>query len=60
MMEKKRIFEWIIVAATAGLLMLLKEIHLGITHFKYFVAVLLVWSLIVIVLFRAVSHGPKT
>ncbi len=54
-MEKKRIFEWIIVAATAGLLMLLKETHLGATNFKYFVLVLLIWSLIVIILFRAVS-----
>lgn len=51
-MNKKRITEWLIVAGTAGLMVLLKKLHLGVTHYNLFLTILLVWSLLVIFVFR--------
>jgi D-lactate dehydrogenase (cytochrome) len=37
-MNKQRIIEWLLVAGTAGLMVLLKTLHLGVTHYNLFLA----------------------
>lgn len=54
-MSARRIIEWIILFATAGLMVLLKWLHLGVTHYNLFLSILLVWSLVVIFLFRLLA-----
>lgn len=48
----KRILEWMIVAATIVLMLVLKKLHLGVTHYNLFLSILVGWSLVAIVLFR--------
>lgn len=53
----KRTLEWMIVAATVVLMVLLKKLHLGVTHYNLFLSILIGWSLVAIVLFRFLT--PK-
>ena len=56
-MSTRRILEWLILGATAGLLILLKWLHIGVTHYNIFLLILIGWSLGVIMAFRVIS-GP--
>ncbi len=56
-MSTRRKLEWLILAATAGLLILLKWLHIGVTNYNIFLLILIGWSLGVILAFRAMS-GP--
>ena len=51
-MTMQRKLEWMLIALTAGLLISLKQSHYGITHYNFFLLILLVWSLILIVSLR--------
>ena len=51
-MTMQRKLEWMLIALTAGLLISLKQSHYGITHYNFFLLILLVWSLIMIVALR--------
>ena len=59
-MNKQRIIEWLIVAGTAGLMVLLKKLHLGVTHYNLFLAILLGWCLLAIFTFRALSDWKRS
>jgi len=56
-MNTRRKLEWLILAATAGLLILLKWLHIGVTNYNIFLLILIGWSLGVILAFRVMS-GP--
>ena len=56
-MSTRRKLEWLILAATAGLLILLKWLHIGVTNYNIFLLILIGWSLGVILAFRVMS-GP--
>jgi len=56
-MSTRRKLEWLILAATAGLLILLKWLHIGVTNYNIFLLILIGWSLGAILAFRAMS-GP--
>ena len=56
-MSTRRKLEWLILVATAGLLILLKWLHIGVTHYNIFLLILIGWSLGVILAFRVMS-GP--
>ncbi|MFH1932739.1 MAG: hypothetical protein ABIN18_14275 [Pseudomonadota bacterium] len=56
-MSTRRILEWLILGATAGLLILLKWLHIGVTNYNIFLLILIGWSLGVIMAFRVMS-GP--
>ncbi|OPX35440.1 MAG: hypothetical protein B1H12_08920 [Desulfobacteraceae bacterium 4484_190.2] len=56
-MSTRRKLEWLILAATAGLLILLKWLHIGVTNYNIFLLILIGWSLGVILAFRIMS-GP--
>jgi len=56
-MSTRRKLEWLILGATAGLLILLKWLHIGVTNYNIFLLILIGWSLGVIMAFRVMS-GP--
>lgn len=56
-MSTRRKLEWLILGATGGLLILLKWLHIGVTHYNIFLLILIGWSLGVIMAFRVMS-GP--
>jgi hypothetical protein len=51
-MSGKRMIEWVVLAATVALLILLKWSHLGVLHYNWFLIVLLGWTYGLIILFR--------
>ena len=56
-MDIKRIVEWIALFATAGLMVLLKALHLGVTHYNWFLIILLSWTLVLVAVFRILYGG---
>jgi hypothetical protein len=62
-MSARRMLEWVILFATAGLMMLLKWLHLGVTHYNLFLSILLGWCLFTIFAFCSLAgagrSGPK-
>ena len=56
-MSTRRKLEWLILGSTAGLLIFLKWLHIGVTHYNIFLLILIGWSLGVIMAFRVMS-GP--
>lgn len=56
-MDIKRIVEWIALFATAGLMVLLKVLHVGVIHYNWFLIILLSWSLVLVAVFRTLYGG---
>lgn len=54
-MSTRRTLEWLILAATAGLLIFLKWLHIGVTNYNIFLLILIGWSLGAILAFRVIS-----
>lgn len=54
-MITQRKVEWLVLAATAGLLMLMKWLHLGVIHYNWFMIILIAWCLGLVVFFRVIS-----
>ena len=44
--------QWIPLIATLALIYVLRWLHLGVTNFKLFVLILIVWTLMLIVFYR--------
>lgn len=61
-MTGTRMLEWLVLAATAVLLVVLKWLHLGVLHYNWFLTILVAWCFGLIVFFRLTtpssSHGP--
>lgn len=55
-MSMRRKLEWLFIALTVGLLMWLKWLHYGVTHYNIFLLILLFWSLVLIVVFRVLRR----
>lgn len=54
-MSTRRKLEWLLIVLTAGLLLFLKWLHYGVTHYNIFLLVLLTWTLVLILGFRALT-----
>ena len=54
-MNHWRKLEWLAVAATAGLLLVLKYSHLGVLHYNWFMLILIAWGLSLLVFFRCMA-----
>ncbi|RLB34091.1 MAG: hypothetical protein DRH20_12535 [Deltaproteobacteria bacterium] len=54
-MSGGRMVEWLFLALTVGLMMVLKRLHYGVTHYNIFLLILLGWSLALIIAFRVLS-----
>ena len=59
-MTTQRIIEWLLVVATAGLMILLKKLHLGVTHYSLFLVILIGWSLFAIFMFRVLAGWNRS
>ena len=59
-MSLKRSLQWLILAATAGLMMLLKWLHLGVTHYNIFLLILIGWILAMVMVFRVLTADRRT
>ena len=55
-MTIRRKLEWMMTALTVGLMIWLKWLHYGVTHYNIFLIILLAWSLVLIVVFRSLCR----
>ena len=56
-MSRERMLEWLMLALTAGLLVLMKWLHYGVTHYNIFLLILLAWSMVLLLVFRALAES---
>jgi predicted ferric reductase len=52
--------QWLLLAATAVLLVILKWLHLGVTNYNVFLLILVVWILLLVIAFRALTAERRT
>ena len=58
-MTLQRIIQWLFLAATAVLLLFLKWLHLGVTHYNIFLLILIGWILVLVIAFRALTRTSR-
>lgn len=58
-MSWPRMLQWLLLAATAALLMLLKWLHLGVTNYNIFLLILIGWTLGLVIAFRALTADHR-
>jgi hypothetical protein len=58
-MSLQRMLQWLLLAATAGLLVLLKRLHLGVIHYNVFLLILVGWNLGLVLAFRALTADRR-
>ena len=53
--------QWLPLIATLGLIYFLRWWHIGVTDFKVFVLIIIVWALLLILFYRVTrpAHGEK-
>jgi len=49
--------QWLPLIATLALIYLLRWLHIGVTNFKVFVLILLVWTLLLIIFYHRTRPG---
>jgi len=54
-MSLQRTVQWLLLAATAALLIFLKWLHLGVTHYNVFLLILIGWTLVLVIVFRMLT-----
>jgi hypothetical protein len=54
-MTGQRILQWLLLAATAALLLFLKWLHLGVTHYNVFLLIMVGWTLGLVIVFRMLT-----
>ena len=59
-MSLQRTLQWLFLAATAILLIFLKWLHLGVTHYNVFLLILIGWTLVLVAAFRVLTTGDRT
>ena len=59
-MSLQRMLQWLFLAATAALLMFLKWLHLGVTHYNVFLLILIGWILVLVMVFRVLTAGRRS
>ena len=59
-MNTHRMLEWLTVIGTAVLMLILKKLHLGVTHYNLFLGILIGWCLLVIVAFRFLADRKRS
>ena len=59
-MTLQRKLQWLLLAATAALLMFLKWLHLGVTHYNIFLLILIGWTLVLVIAFRSLTADQRT
>jgi hypothetical protein len=59
-MNLQKKFQWLLLAATAALLIFLKWLHLGVTNYNIFLLILIGWTLGLVLVFRALTADQRT
>ena len=59
-MNLQRILQWLLLAATAALLMFLKWLHIGVTHYNIFLLIMIGWILVLVIAFRALTASQRS
>jgi hypothetical protein len=59
-MNLQRILQWLLLAATAALLMFLKWLHIGVTNYNIFLLIMIGWILVLVIAFRALTVEQRT
>ena len=59
-MTLQRIIQWFFLAVTAALLMYLKWLHIGVTHYNIFLLIMIGWILMLVIAFRALTAEQRT
>jgi hypothetical protein len=54
-MNLQRTLQWLLLAATAALLMFLKWLHIGVTNYNLFLLIMIGWILVLVIAFRALT-----
>jgi hypothetical protein len=58
-MSLPKTLQWLLLAATAALLVYLKWLHLGVTHYNVFLLILIGWIVVLVIAFRALTAGQR-
>ena len=59
-MSSMRTIQWLFIAATAGLMIFLKWLHLGVTNYNIFLLILTGWTLGLVMIFRVLTASRRT
>jgi hypothetical protein len=59
-MNLQRILQWLLLAATAALLMFLKWLHIGVTNYNIFLLIMIGWILVLVIAFRALTVEQRS
>ena len=59
-MSSQRTVQWLLLAATAALLIFLKWLHLGVTHYNVFLLILVGWTLGLVIVFRFLTADRRS
>ena len=59
-MSLQRTLQWLLLAATAALLIFLKWLHLGVTHYNVFLLILVGWTLGLVLVFRLLTTDHRS
>ena len=59
-MTRQRILQWLFLAATAVLMVFLKRLHLGVTHYNFFLLILIGWTLAMVIFFRILTADQRS
>jgi hypothetical protein len=59
-MSLQRMIQWLLLAVTAALLMFLKWLHLGVTHYNIFLLILIGWTLVLVIVFRVLTADQRS
>ncbi|UCH20876.1 MAG: hypothetical protein JSU83_20495 [Deltaproteobacteria bacterium] len=58
-MSLQQILQWLLLAATTALLVLLKRLHLGVTNYNVFLLILVGWNLGLVLAFRVLTADRR-
>jgi hypothetical protein len=58
-MTLQRSLQWLFLITTAALMMFLKWLHLGVTHYNIFLLILIGWTLVMVIAFRTLTANHR-
>ena len=58
-MSLQRILQWLFLALTVVLLVVLKWLHLGVTHYNIFLLILIAWTAVLVIALRFLTAGRR-
>ena len=58
-MTGQRALQWLLLAATAVLLLFLKWLHLGVTHYNVFLLIMIGWIMGLVIAFRMLTAEQR-